>query len=186
MDYMPQAHSIPMMDKSFSEILLDRETIQTRVRELGLQIARDFLGNSLCIAPLLDGGMIFAADLMREIDLPLTLLPLKASSYGDGTQSSGIITLPWGLPNAVEGKEILLVDDILDTGKTLRTLSEHLMGAGALSVHTCVLLRKEYSKDLPADYVGFDIPDKFVVGYGLDLAGQYRNLPHIRIPSIPP
>ena len=153
-----------------------------RVRELGLQIERDFRNRSLCIAPLLDGGMIFAADLMREIELPLTLLPLKASSYGEGTQSSGIITLPWGIPSAVEGKEILLVDDILDTGKTLRTLSEQLLAAGAFSVHTCILLRKEYSKDLAADYVGFEIPDKFVVGYGLDLAGEYRNLSHIGIP----
>ena len=182
------AHSIPMMNKSLAEILLDQETIRTRVRELGLLIAREFHNRSLCIAPLLDGGMIFAADLMREIDLPLTLLPLKASSYGSGTQSSGVITLPWGIPSTVKGKEILLVDDILDTGKTLRTLSEQLLNAGALSVHTCVLLRKEYSKDLPADYVGFEIPDKFVVGYGLDLAGKYRNLPYIGTPreSLPP
>ena len=184
MECSPLAHSILMMNKSLSEILLDQETIKTRVRELGLLIAREFHNRSLCIAPLLDGGMIFAADLMREIDLPLTLLPLKASSYGAGTQSSGVITLPWGIPSAVEGKEILLVDDILDTGKTLRTLGEQLLNAGALSVHTCVLLRKEYSKDLPADYIGFEIPDKFVVGYGLDLAGQYRNLPHIGIPRL--
>jgi len=167
-----------------SEILLDRETIQARVRALGSQITRELAHTPLCIAPLLDGGMIFAADLMREIDLPLTLLPLKASSYGDGTISSGSVTLPWGVPESVRGKELLLVDDILDTGRTLQTLKEQLLTAGALSVRTCVLLRKEYSKGLPADYIGFDIPDKFVVGYGLDLAGLYRNLPCVGIPKL--
>lgn len=172
-----------MMNKTLSEILLDRETIQNRVRDLGVEITRDFRNTPLCIAPLLDGGMIFAADLMREIDIPLTLLPLKASSYGDTTTSSGIISLPWGIPDAVKGKEILLVDDILDTGRTLQTLQKQLLEFGAISVHTCVLLRKAYSKQKPADYVGFDIPDKFVVGYGLDLAGFYRNLPHIGIPN---
>ena len=172
------------MNKPLSEILLSRKIIQTRVQELGAQITQAFQGQQLCLCPLLDGGMIFAADLMREIDLPLTLLPLKASSYGDGTISTGTISLSWGIPNEVEGKEILLVDDILDTGRTLQTLKQHLLEAGALSVQTCVLLRKEYSKELPADYVGFEIPDKFVVGYGLDLAGLYRNLPHIGIPKL--
>ena len=183
---MPLVPSIPMMNKmtptetcagALSEILLDRETIQARVRELGAQITRELRGTQLCIAPLLDGGMIFAADLMREIELPVTLLPLKASSYGDGTTSSGVVSLPWGLPEEIRDKEILLVDDILDTGRTLQTLKNELLDAGALSVRTCILLRKEYSKELPADFVGFDIPDKFVVGYGLDLAGLYRNLP---------
>ena len=139
---MPSAPSIPMMTNSLSEILIERGTIQARVRELGSQITRELAHTPLCIAPLLDGGMIFAADLMREIDLPLTLLPLKASSYGDGTISSGSVTLPWGIPASVQGKEILLVDDILDTGRTLQTLKEQLLTGGALSVRTCVLLRK--------------------------------------------
>ncbi|MEI6321939.1 MAG: hypoxanthine phosphoribosyltransferase [bacterium] len=172
-----------MMNNTLYEILLDQETIRKRVRELGVQITSELGGAQLCLCPLLDGGMIFAADLMREITLPMTLLPLKASSYGDNTSSSGIITLPWGIPGAVAGKEILLVDDILDTGRTLQTLQEQLLEGGAISVRTCVLLRKEYSKEKSADFVGFEIPDKFVVGYGLDLAGYYRNLPHIGIPN---
>jgi hypoxanthine phosphoribosyltransferase len=172
-----------MMIKGLSEILLEREVIERRVRELGAQITRELAECAPCICPLLDGGMIFAADLMREIALPLTLLPLKASSYGDGTSSSGTITLPWNIPAAAHGKEILLVDDILDTGRTLNFLEKRLLEAGAVSVRTCVLLRKASSRNFPADYVGFDIPDKFVVGYGLDLAGRYRNLPFIGVPE---
>lgn len=172
------------MTNLLSEILLDRETIHARVRELGLQITREFLGKQLCLCPLLNGGMVFAADLMREISLPLIMIPLKASSYGDGTISSGQVTIPWDIPDEIQGKEILLVDDILDTGRTLQALTHQLLDAGAISVRTCILLKKEYAKNLPADFVGFEIADKFVVGYGLDLAGLYRNLPHIGVPIL--
>lgn len=175
-------HSTSMSPEHF-EILLDRETIALRVTALGAEITRDLQGANLCIIPLMDGGMIFAADLMREISLPQTLCPIKASSYGNATTSSGCVQLPLGIPDGVSGKECLVVDDILDTGKTLQTLRSHLLEAGAKSVHTCVLLRKEYAKHLAADYIGFDIPDTFVVGYGLDLAGNYRNLADIRIYS---
>ena len=167
-----------------SEILISREDIQRRVQELGAQITGAFREKMLCLCPLLDGGMVFAADLMREIDLPLTLLPLKASSYA-GTQSSGVITLPWGIPDEIRGRQILVVDDILDTGRTLETLRKLLLDAGAFSVNTCVLLRKEYAKDLPADFIGFEIPDQFVVGYGLDLDGLYRNFPYIGVLKSP-
>jgi hypoxanthine phosphoribosyltransferase len=169
------------MNPEHFEILLDRETIALRVAELGSEINRDLQGANLCIVPVMDGGMIFAADLMRGISLPQTLCPIKASSYGNATTSSGKIEIPLGIPEGVSGKECLLIDDILDTGKTLQTLRSHLLEAGAKSVRTCVLLRKEYAKHLVADYIGFDIPDTFVVGYGLDLAGNYRNLPDIRI-----
>lgn len=161
--------------------LLDRETIRTRVAELGSEITRDLKDASLCMIPVMDGGMIFAADLMREIPLPMTIRPIKASSYGDATTSSGTITLPWGVPEGIGGKDLLLVDDILDTGKTLEVLGRTLREAGAQSVRTCVLLRKEPAKHLHADYIGFDIPDAFVVGYGLDLAGLHRNLPEISV-----
>jgi len=169
------------MNPELFEILLDRHTIAVRVAALGVKITRDMQGSDLCIVPVMDGGMILAADLMREITLPLTLHPVKASSYGDGTTSSGNVHLPLGIPEGVSGKECLLVDDILDTGKTLEILRSRLLEAGAKSVRTCILLRKEYAKHLPADYIGFEIPDKFVIGYGLDLAGSYRSLPDIRV-----
>ena len=171
------------MNPEFFEILLDRQTIAVRVAALGVEITRDMQGSDICIIPVMDGGMILAADLMREISLPLTLHPVKASSYGDGTTSSGHVHLPFGIPGEVSGKECLLVDDILDTGKTLETLRSRLLEAGAKSVRTCILLRKECAKHLPADYIGFEIPDTFVIGYGLDLAGNYRNLPDIRVYS---
>lgn len=164
-----------------SEILLCRETIAQRVGELGSRIGKDYAGKDLCIVPVMDGGMIFAADLIREIDLPLTVAPFKASSYGDATTSSGRVQLPWKTPMEIKGKDLVLVDDILDTGKTLEVLRAFFTEGGARSVSTCVLLRKKASTHLAADYIGFEIPDKFVIGYGLDLAGLYRNLPDIRV-----
>lgn len=162
-------------------ILLDRRTIAQRVRELGSKIGNDYQGRDLCIVPVMDGGFVFAADLIREIDLPLTVAPIKASSYGDATVSSGTVRIPWEIPGGIGGKDLLLVDDILDTGKTLEVLKTRFMEAGARSVGSCVLLRKESASHLPADYIGFEIPDKFVIGYGLDLAGLHRNLPDIRV-----
>lgn len=164
------------------EILIDREAIRRRVAELGAQITGDLKGTDLCVIPVMDGGMIFAADLVREIPLPLAILPVKASSYGHGTTSSGSVTLPWGLPGGIAGKDLLLVDDILDKGLTLQTLEGLFLEAGARSVRTCVLLRKESNRNLSADYIGFDILDRFVVGYGLDQAGLHRNLPDIGVP----
>lgn len=163
------------------EILLRREAIARRVRELGLKIGADFKGKDLCVVPVMDGGMVFAADLIREIGHPLTLFPFKASSYGNATSSSGRVEMAWKIPRGIKGRHLLVVDDILDTGKTLEALRTRLMEAGALSVSTCVLLRKKASFRLPADYIGFEIPDRFVIGYGLDLGGLYRNLPDIRV-----
>ena len=163
------------------DILLDRATILSRVTALGVQISEELTGQELCVMPVIDGGMVFAADLVREIHLPLVIKPIKASSYGETTTSSGTLSLPWGIPEGIAGKDLLLVDDILDTGLTLQILRERLMENGARSVRSCVLLRKESAIQLSTDYVGFEIPDKFVVGYGLDYAGFYRNLPYIGI-----
>jgi hypoxanthine phosphoribosyltransferase len=162
-------------------VLLDRAAIQRRVEELGLQISKELSGSDLCVMPVMDGGMIFAADLLREIDLPLTITPIKASSYGDATASSGAVLLPYGITDGISGKDLLLVDDILDTGLTLNVMREKLIEVGAKTIRTCVLLRKESSRHLTSDYSGFEIPDKYVVGYGLDHAGLYRNLPDISV-----
>jgi hypoxanthine phosphoribosyltransferase len=160
--------------------LIDRHAIARRVRELGAEITRDLQGGiTPCLIPVMDGGMIFAADLMREIPLQVLLRPVKASSYGAGTSSRGKVTLPWGLPEDVKGSTVLLIDDILDTGLTFGVLRTRILEAGASVVRTCVLLRKKSAAHLAADYIGFDIPDHFVIGYGLDLAGLYRNLPDI-------
>ena len=174
---------MPTVSEIALEILLDQASIQRRVGELGVKISEDFADADLCVMPVMDGGMIFAADLVREIHLPLIIKPIKASSYGEATTSSGIISLPWGIPEGIAGKDLLLVDDILDTGLTLNVLKEQLMEKGAKSVRSCVLLRKESSVLRAADYMGFEIPDKFVVGYGLDYAGLYRNLPDIGVVS---
>jgi hypoxanthine phosphoribosyltransferase len=163
------------------KVLLDRAAIQRRVEELGVQISKELSGRDLCVMPVMDGGMIFAADLVREINLPLTITPIKASSYGGSTSSSGSLSLPWGIPEGISGKDLLLVDDILDTGLTLKILRERLIMAGTASVRTCVLLRKESSRHLTVDFLGFDIPDRFVVGYGLDHAGLHRNLSDISV-----
>lgn len=159
--------------------LIDRHVIARRVRELGAEITRDLDGTTPCLIPVMDGGMIFAADLMREISLPVLLHPVKASSYGSGTSSSGSVILPWGLPEDLKGRTIVLIDDILDTGLTLEVLRAKFLEAGASGVKTCVLLRKQAASHRGADYVGFEIPDRFVIGYGLDLAGLHRNLPEI-------
>lgn len=171
------------MHEASSTALLDQGTIGKRIAELGSAISNDFRESDLCIVPVMDGGMVFAADLMRMIDLPVTLAPVKTSSYGTGTTSSGNVLLPWGVPEGIKGKDLLLVDDILDTGRTLGILASRMREAGAASVRTCVLLRKKSAGHLAADYVGFEIPDVFVVGYGLDLAGYYRNLPFVGIPN---
>ena len=170
-----------MIAKINPDILLDRESIRKRVIELGARISRELRNRDLCVLPVMDGGMIFAADLVREISLPLSIKPVKASSYLGKRSSSGKITIPWGLPQCIKNKDLLLVDDILDTGLTLGTLGELLLKEGARSVRTCVLLRKESASHLQSDFIGFDIPDVFVVGYGLDLAGLYRNLPYVGV-----
>jgi hypoxanthine phosphoribosyltransferase len=126
--------------------------------------------------PVMDGEMIFTADLVREITLPLRIIPGKASIDGDATTSSETVTLPWGMPNGISGKDLLLLDDILDTGSTLNHLKKLLLQEGGRSVRTCILLQKESSRHLQADYLGFEIPNRFVIGYGMDYAGLYRNL----------
>ena len=162
-----------------TDILISRERIATRVSGLGEEILLDFKGTVPCVVPVMSGGMIFAADLVRSLPVPLTIHPVSASSYGSSRMSSGSVEIGGILPRDFAGKHVLLVDDILDTGLTLRILEKKIREAGAKDVKTCVLLRKASAAHLAADYVGFEIPDRYVIGYGLDLDGLHRNLPDI-------
>lgn len=171
------------MRDDLERILFHESTILARLDRLAEEITRDHLGRELTAVVILHGGMILMADLLRRVQIPLLIETLSASSYHGGTESSGVVDLAGTLPN-VRGRHVLILDDILDTGLTLATVKERILAhAGAESVRTCVLLRKrkERAVEVEADYVGFDIGDEFVVGYGLDFNGHYRNLPFIGV-----
>ena len=164
--------------------LFHEQTILSRLDELGAQISRDYDGRELTVIAVLNGSILFVADLMRRIQLPLRLDCISVSSYHGGTESSGTVTFDQTSLPDVAGRHVLILDDILDTGRTLHAIRKRLHEeASALSVRICVLLRKEKvrAEELDADYVGFDIGDEFVVGYGLDYREQYRNLPFIGV-----
>jgi hypoxanthine phosphoribosyltransferase len=168
--------------ESIGPVLLDRETIKQRVREMGAQIAGDYRGKTLHLICVLKGASIFHADLIRAIDLELSYDFIAAASYGSLTQSSGEIRILKDLDESIEGKDVLLVEDIVDTGFTLHSLRKNLLFRNPRSLKIAALLNKPSRRkiDLPVDYIGFDIPDEFVVGYGLDYAQRGRNLPDIR------
>lgn len=165
------------------EILISAERIQARVRELGPQIERDYEGRPLTIVGVLTGCLMLLADLIREIKLPLRVALLQASSYRGATTRSSTLVVNETFAPDVAGRDVLLLDDILDTGVTLSALVQHLKDRGARSVRTVVLLRKVGRQVVPfePDYVGFTIPDAFVIGYGLDYDDDFRHLPHIAI-----
>jgi hypoxanthine phosphoribosyltransferase len=165
------------------QILIPAERIQQRVAELARQIAADYQGRPVTIVGVLTGCLIFLADLVRHLDLPLRIDLLQASSYrGAATSPGELIIHPDLLPD-VRDRQVLLLDDILDTGHTLSHLVGYLTSLGAASVRSVVLLRKQGRQQVPIEpaYTGFDIPDVFVVGYGLDYNDEYRHLPHIAV-----
>ena len=166
-----------------AEILVDEAAIAAKVRELGDRIARDYRGKDLVLVSILKGALPFLADLMRQIPLPLALDFLEVSSYGASTESSGVVRILKDIANPIEGRDVLVVEDILDTGNTLAFVIEHLRSQRPASVRICTLLDKPARRLVPIDidYRGFEIPDKFVVGYGLDYAERYRNLPFIGV-----
>ncbi len=166
-----------------NELLIPREKIAERVRTLGEQITQDYQDRNLVVVSILNGSVLFFADLIREIDLPLTIDFMQASSYGDSTRSSGFVHIKKDLDRSVEGKDILLVEDIVDSGRTLSYLKTMLKKRGASSIRIATLLDKPEGRqvDMEADYVGFIIPNAFVVGYGLDYSERYRNIPDIGI-----
>ena len=176
------------MHQDVEKILFSQEQLQARVRELGAQITRDYAGKEVAVAAILRGSYIFMADLTRAIELPITVDFMSVSSYGSGTSSSGQVEIKKDLSDPIEGKELLIVEDILDSGNTLYYLSDVLRARKPVSIRICTLLDKpdRRAKPIRADYVGFTIPDAFVVGYGLDYDEKYRNLPYIGIlkPSV--
>ncbi len=166
-------------------VLLDRARIDERVKELGEQISRDYAGKDLTLVGILKGSVPFLSDLMRRISVPLQIDFLEVSSYGGEMHSSGVVRLVKDLSHPIEGKHVLIVEDIVDTGLTLKYLLEALSTRQPASLAIASLLDKPEGRGegnaLDVDYVGFSIPNKFVVGYGLDLGGYFRNIPFVGV-----
>jgi len=167
------------MAEDIAEVLVSEADLQAKVRELGERIASDYAGKDLVLISVLKGGFIFLADLCRAIRLPVTIDVMAVSSYGPGARPLGVVKILKDLDESITGREVLVVEDVIDTGLTLSYLLRNLQPRGPASLKVCVLLDKPARRiaDLPIAYRGFEIPDKFVVGYGLDLAQRYRNLP---------
>lgn len=177
-----------MMEQDMERVLFTQEQVAGRICEMAQEITRDYAGKAPLVVGILRGSFIFMADLVRQLELPLSLDFMSASSYGAGTVSSGKVNIRLDLQEDIAGRDVLLVEDILDTGNTLSKLVAELQGRGPASLKLCVLLDKpdRRTKPIQADYVGFTIPDAFVVGCGLDYDQRYRNLPYIGIlkPSV--
>ena len=165
------------------EVLLSQEQIQTRIKELGAEITREYAGLNPLLVGVLKGACFFLSDLLRSIDTRLGIEFMAISSYGSSTRTSGEVRIMKDLDVPIEGRHILVVEDIVDTGLTLSYLLQNLESRGAASVKLAALLDKfeRREKDVKIDYLGFQIPDAFVVGYGLDYAERYRNLPFIAV-----
>jgi hypoxanthine phosphoribosyltransferase len=166
-----------------SEILLSSEQIQQRVQELGAQISRDYVGKDLVVVGVLVGACVFTADLLRAITVPCSLDFVAISSYGKNSRSSGVVRIVKDLDESVESRHVLVVEDIIDTGLTLNYLLDLMRHRNVASVKVCALLDKPSRRltTVGIDYVGFEVPDEFVVGYGLDFAQHYRNLPYVGV-----
>ncbi len=170
-----------MYDKNIEKVLITKEEIEKRTSELAAEISRDYKGKKLIMICVLTGAMVFFADLIRKIEIPLEVDTIVASSYGAGMTTSGSVRISKDIKYDISGKSVILVEDIIDTGVTLKTLTQMLATRAPESLKVCSLLDKPSRRrvDFEGDYVGFKIPDEFVVGYGLDYAEQYRNLPEV-------
>ena len=166
------------------EVVLSQEDIQEIVSKMGAEITRDYQGKNPLLVTVLKGAIIFMADVMRAIECPLSVDFMAVSSYGDGAKSSGVVRIVKDLDTKIEGRDVLIVEDILDSGLTLSYLIRMLEARGAKSVRVAAFLVKDVEGKKPAvhpQYVGSHVPDEFIVGYGLDYAERYRNLPYIGI-----
>ena len=171
------------MNNDIAKVLISEEQLQAKVAELGAQISRDYEGKDLLLVSILKGSVVFMADLMRAITIPARIDFMAVSSYGSGTKSSGVVKITKDLDINLEGYDLLIIEDILDSGKTLYYISQVLKTRNPASSKICTLLDKPERReaDIKADYYGTFVPDEFVVGYGLDFAEKYRNLPYIGV-----
>lgn len=173
----------PVVHPDLESVLVSEEQIQARVKELGRRLKHIYGDEEITVVAIMNGAILFTADLLRTIDNPVRLDCIRTTSYGNATESRGTPKLIHGLTLDVTGRHVLLLDDILDTGKTLSLIASMIKGMRPASLRVCVLLDKKGRRQVPfeADLVGFEIPDKFVVGYGLDFAERYRNLTSIGV-----
>ena len=171
------------MNNDIAKVLVSEEEIQQRIKEMGEQISRDFESKNLLMVGVLKGSVVFMADLMRHITVPCEIDFMSVSSYGGDTKSSGVVKIVKDLDEPLKDKDVIVVEDIVDSGRTLSYLLELLQQRGPKSLALCTLLDKPDRRvvDVKVDYTGFQIPDEFVVGYGLDYDQRYRNLPYIGI-----
>ena len=168
------------------KVLISEEEVDARIRELGEKISKEYEGKQIHLICVLKGGVFFMCELAKRITVPVSMDFMCVGSYGDGTKSSGVVRLAKALDEAIENKEVLIVEDIIDSGNTLYYLMDVLRQRKPASLRLCTLLDKpdRRVKDVHVDWTGFEIPDEFVVGYGLDYAQKYRNLPYIGVVEV--
>jgi hypoxanthine phosphoribosyltransferase len=171
------------LERAVTDVLIDRETLQRRIGELGDEISVDYAGRDLLLVGVLKGAVFFMADLMRGLTIPCEIDFMAISSYGDSTDSSGVVRILKDLDINIEGRDVLVVEDIIDSGLTLSYLMRNLEAREPASLEICALLTKPERREIevPVRYVGFEIPNRFVIGYGLDFAERYRNLPYVGV-----
>lgn len=168
------------------KVLISEEEVDARIRELGEKISKEYEGKQIHLICVLKGGVFFMCELAKRITVPVSMDFMRVGSYGDGTKSSGVVRLAKDLDESIENKEVLIVEDIIDSGNTLYYLMDVLRQRKPASLRLCTLLDKpdRRVKDVHVDWTGFEIPDEFVVGYGLDYAQKYRNLPYIGVVEV--
>jgi hypoxanthine phosphoribosyltransferase len=171
------------LERAVTEVLIDRDRLQRRIAELGEEVSADYAGRDLLLVGVLKGAVFFMADLMRGLTIPCEIDFMAISSYGDSTDSSGVVRILKDLDINIEGRDVLVVEDIIDSGLTLSYLMRNLEAREPASLEICALLTKPDRReiDVPVRYVGFEIPNRFVIGYGLDFGERYRNLPYVGV-----
>src|SRR5215475_4948117 len=173
------------LERGVGEVLIDEERLQERIRDLGREISEDYAGRELLLVGVLKGAVFFMADLMRSVTVPCEIDFMAISSYGAATDSSGVVRILKDLDINIEGRHVLVVEDIIDSGLTLSYLMRNLESREPATLEICALLTKPDRREIevPVRYVGFEIPNRFVIGYGLDFGERYRNLPYVAVLS---